>query len=203
MRLAISVHWNKLGEIDDSSRNSAAQLALLPRQGGTLTRYEYDDDDQRVMTLDDLLGPVPENPAGDAGQSDHDFFHTMSRVMTDKNPSKSQRVRDFLTAQPNARNRDCVEALAEYGVTAADVSNAKAQLKRQGASSSKRGRPASANSTTPATTASPKASVETGNGTGGSIGMSEIDAALSFVRQIGSIDRAKQLLVIIQQIQQL
>jgi hypothetical protein len=33
--------------------------------------------------------------------------------------------------------------------------------------------------------------------------MSEIDAALSFVRQIGSIDRAKQLLVIIQQIQQL
>lgn len=165
-----------------------------------MTRYEYDDDDQRVMTLDDLLGPVPESVPSHAGQSDFDFFQTMNDMMTDKNPSKSQRVRDFLTAQPNARNRDCVEALAEYGVTAADVSNAKAQLKRQGSRSGKRGRPAASSASSAATA---KVAAETSNASGGSIGMSEIDAALSFVRQIGSIDRAKQLLVIIQQIQQL
>lgn len=150
------------------------------------------------MTLDDLLGPVPESSQSlnDYATYEH-ISNTMSSTVSDKNPSKSQRVRDYLDDQPDARNRDVVEALSEYGVTAADVSNAKAQLKRKGASS-KRGRPAA----TPAPATPPKTSPAT-QSPSGSIAMNEIDAALNFVREIGSLDRAKQLLVIIQQIQQL
>ncbi len=170
-----------------------------------MVRYDRDDDDddKRVMTLDDLLGPVPDPPENESLDSSYD----MSSAVSDKSPSKSQRVRSFLEEQPNARNRDVVEALSEYGVTAADVSNAKAQLKRKGDTPARRGRPpasasaASANAT-PAPSKAPTAAAAAA-ASGGSIGMNEIDAALSFVREIGSLDRAKQLLVIIQQIQQL
>lgn len=155
------------------------------------------------MTLDDLLGPVPEseqNLQDDYYSNVDDFSNAMSSVVADKNPSKSQRVRSFLEEQPEARNRDVVEALAEYGVTAADVSNAKAQLKRKSDSPAKRGRPSAASAALPeaAKTDAPGAQAA-----GGSIAMNELEAALTFVRQTGSIDRAKQLLVIIQQIQQL
>jgi hypothetical protein len=186
--------------------NGSAIPASL-QSGGTLARYDHDDENERVMTLDDLLGPIPEGSQTEvqddyyATQNDHDFFNATSSAVSDKNPSKSQRVRDYLEAQPEARNRDVVEALSEYGVTAADVSNAKAQLKRKGDTPSKRGRPSASAASTPAP--SSKSGADTMQAAGGSIAMNEIDAALTFVREIGSLDRAKQLLVIIQQIQQL
>jgi hypothetical protein len=172
-----------------------------------LARYDHDDDDgERTMTLDDLFGPVPEGSQGGAQDdyytTNNDFLNATSNAVSDKNPSKSQRVRDFLEAEPEARNRDVVEALAAYGVTAADVSNAKAQLKRKGDVPAKRGRPA-ASAAPAASPAIAKGTVSWVQAAGGSIAMNEIDAALTFVREIGSLDRAKQLLVIIQQIQQL
>lgn len=152
------------------------------------------------MTLDDLLGPVPESSHSRSDDAAYEHIsNTMSSTVYDKNPSKSQRVRDYLDEQPDARNRDVVEALSDYGVTAADVSNAKAQLKRKGATS-KRGRPAAAAQAAPSSPPKPSAANQSPSG---SIAMNEIDAALNFVREIGSLDRAKQLLVIIQQIQQL
>lgn len=182
-------------------------LGLLSKNSGeTLVRYDHDDDGERVLTLDDLLGPVPEG-SEHAAQDDYyanrndDYLNATSSAVSDKNPSKSQRVRYFLEAQPEARNRDVVEALSEYGVTAADVSNAKAQLKRKGDSPSKRGRPSAASA--PMAVPAAKSSITATQSSGGSIAMNEIEAALTFVREIGSLDRAKQLLVIIQQIQQL
>lgn len=158
------------------------------------------------MTLDDLLGPVPEseqNVQSDYYSTVDDFSKVMSSVVADKNPSKSQRVRNFLEEKPEARNRDVVDALAEYGVTAADVSNAKAQLKRKGDTPAKRGRPSAAAAAAATSTDRGKAEPNAAQSAGGSIAMNELEAALTFVREIGSIDRAKQLLVIIQQIQQL
>lgn len=169
-----------------------------------MARYDDDDDDQRLMTLDDLLGPVPEDEASNSATETvahpNDFSLATSSAVSDKNPSKSQRIRNFLEARPEARNRDVVEALAEYGVTAADVSNAKAQLKRKGDTPVKRGRPAAASA---APAASAAKSETSSAGVGGSIAMHEIEAALTFVREIGSLDRARQLLLILQQIQQL
>ncbi len=133
-----------------------------------------------------------------------DLSEMMSNSVSDKNPSKSQRVRNYLDENPEARNRDVVDALSEYGVTAADVSNAKAQLKRKGETPAKRGKAAAA-APAAATSSSTKAAAGSlaQTATGGSIAMGELEAAITFVRQIGSIDRAKQLLVIIQQVQQL
>ena len=171
-----------------------------------MARYDDDDDGQRLMTLDDLLGPVPETDASASSADDlahsNDFSLATSSAVSEKNLSKSQRIRNFLEARPEARNRDVVEALAEYGVTAADVSNAKAQLKRKGDTPAKRGRPA-ASSAAVAPAASAVKSAAGSSSAGGSIAMHEIEAALTFVREIGSLDRAKQLLVILQQIQQL
>lgn len=168
--------------------------------------YDDDDDDVRVMTLNDLLGPVPENieQSLPTHYYANETSNTTSPQVSDKNLSKSQRVRLYMDENPDARNRDVVTALAEYGVTAADVSNAKAHLKRKGDVPAKRGRPA-ASAVVTATTSAPKpaAADTSAPAATGTIAMNELDAAVNFVRQIGSLERAKQLLVIIQQIQTL
>ncbi len=115
-----------------------------------------------------------------------------------ESPSKSKRVRDYLTEHPQARNKDVVEALVEFGVTPADVSNAKTHLKKR--ASKRRNRSVVVGVTEDASTgpvSSDEAVVVA------QIALTEIDAALHFVRQVGSMDRARQLLGIIQQIQQL
>lgn len=113
-----------------------------------------------------------------------------------ESPSKSKRVRDYLTEHPQARNKDVVEALVEFGVTPADVSNAKTHLKKR--ASKRRNRSVVVGVTEDATPVDSNEAVVVAQ-----ISLTEIDAALSFVRQVGSIDRARQLLGIIQQIQQL
>lgn len=114
--------------------------------------------------------------------------------MTRENQSKSQRIQDYLSAHPQARNRDCVEALKEFGVTAADVSNAKAQLKKKFTRRRSRG------------VAVVAASIAGENGQSSedaSISLTEIDAAIEYVQSVGGIQRAQQLLVILQQIRDL
>ncbi len=117
-----------------------------------------------------------------------------------ESPSKSKRVRDYLTEHPQARNKDVVEALAEFGVTPADVSNAKTHLKKR--ASKRRNR-----SVVVAVSADPDAIVadpdQPNDAQAQQISLTEIDATLTFVRQVGSIDRARKLLLIIQQIQEL
>lgn len=115
-----------------------------------------------------------------------------------ESPSKSKRVRDYLTEHPQARNKDVVEALVEFGVTPADVSNAKTHLKKR--ASKRRNRSVVVGVTEDAATGavnSDEAVVVA------QISLTEIDAALNFIRQVGSMERARQLLGIIQQIQQL
>ncbi|MEM7558028.1 MAG: hypothetical protein AAF394_02795 [Planctomycetota bacterium] len=112
--------------------------------------------------------------------------------MSREQPSKSQRVQDYLRANPQARNRDVVEALKEFGVTAADVSNAKTQLKRK--YTRRRSRAA-------VVVAASVGSSEPGATENSSISISEIEAAIDYVQSVGGIARAQQLLAIIQQIQ--
>ncbi len=114
-----------------------------------------------------------------------------------ESPSKSKRVRDYLTEHPQARNKDVVEALVEFGVTPADVSNAKTQLKKR---ASKRRNRSVVVGVVEDVAAGPTSSEPP---VVAQISLTEIDAALSFVRQVGSMERARQLLAIIQQIHQL
>jgi hypothetical protein len=117
-----------------------------------------------------------------------------------ESPSKSKRVRDYLTEHPQARNKDVVEALAEFGVTPADVSNAKTHLKKR---ASKRRNRSVVVAVSAEANANPTGDDEASNAATQQISLTEIDAALTFVRQVGSVDRARHLLVIIQQIQEL
>ncbi len=108
--------------------------------------------------------------------------------------SKSKRIQEYLRAHPDARNRDVVTALSEFGVTSADVSNAKAMLKRK--TIRRRSR------------AAVVAAVVTPDGTAVQaeetrISLSEIEATIDFVQAVGGLARAQQLLSIVQQIQQM
>lgn len=109
-------------------------------------------------------------------------------------PSKSKRVQEYLRANPQSRNRDVVEALKEFGVTAADVSNAKAQLKKK--YTRRRSRAAAV---VAASVSGGDAVAEENN----SISITEIEAAIDYVQSVGGITRAQQLLAIIQQIQEI
>lgn len=115
--------------------------------------------------------------------------------MNREQPSKSKRVQEYLRANPQARNRDVVIALEEHGVTAADVSNAKAQLKKK--YTRRRSRAAAV---VAATVSTGEALSDEANA---SISMVEIEAAIDYVQAVGGISRAQQLLAIIQQIQQM
>ncbi|MFN3189882.1 MAG: hypothetical protein ACE361_05110 [Aureliella sp.] len=115
--------------------------------------------------------------------------------MSRETPSKSKRVQEYLRANPQARNRDVVEALKEFGVTAADVSNAKAQLKKK--YTRRRSRAAAVVAAT--VTGGDLSDSENGV----SIPLTEIEAAIDYVQSVGGITRARQLLELIQQIQEI
>jgi hypothetical protein len=114
--------------------------------------------------------------------------------MSKEQLSKSKRIQEYLRSHPEARNRDVVSALLEYGVTAADVSNAKAQLKRK--SIRRRSRAAVVTATT-----TPDGVVVAADET--KISLAEIEATIDFVQAVGGLARAQQLLAIVQQIQQM
>lgn len=113
--------------------------------------------------------------------------------MSREQPSKSMRVQEFLRSNPEARNRDVVEALAEFGVTAADVSNAKAQMKKKG--SRQRSRASVSAAVAAAAGAQPNSDANT------SISIVELEATIEFVQSVGGLARAMKLLTVVQQIQ--
>jgi hypothetical protein len=113
--------------------------------------------------------------------------------MSKEQLSKSKRIQEYLRAHPEARNRDVVSALSEFGVTAADVSNAKAQLKRK--TIRRRSRAAVVAATTP------DGALVTPEET--RISLAEIEATIDYVQAVGGLARAQQLLSIVQQIQQM
>ncbi len=115
--------------------------------------------------------------------------------MSREQPSKSMRVQEYLRANPRTRNRDVVEALVDYGVTAADVSNAKAQLKRK---DSRRRSRASVTAVVAASAGEPQPA--TADST---ISLGELEAAMEYVQSVGGLPRAMQLLAVLQQIQAL
>ena len=137
--------------------------------------------------------------------------------------SKSRRIREYLEAHPDARNRDVVTALEPFGVKAADVANVKAQQKqRSGAEPAaaadgqpdakaapvaKRGRPKGARkarsaSATPAPAAKRTSSAARATSPA-EIGLSEVDAAIQFIEQAGGIERARQIIDLVDRIRQM
>ncbi len=163
-------------------------------------------DVERVVTLDELMDRVPEHLVRDAESriEELDESPTENLRSMNKEPSKAQRIRSYLEENPEARNRDVVKALAEYEIKAADVANVKSQMKRAEAKSeSPRRRTAAApapSAPVATSTSNSKATpIVTGDG-GPSLNLRDLEAAVSFVKTVGSIQAAQHLLIIVEQI---
>ena len=97
-------------------------------------------DIERVVTLDDLVESVPEDLVRQAEQrkiaSENKIveanFSVKDPLNMSKDLSKAQRIRLYMENNPGSRNKDIVEALKGFSVTAADVANVKSIAKRQG-----------------------------------------------------------------------
>jgi hypothetical protein len=159
-------------------------------------------DIERVVTLDDLVESVPEALIREAEQNRlaseeniHDSlpYRTKESHLVTKDQSKAQRIREYMEENPEARNKDIVEALRQYKVTAADVANVKSLTKR---SAGKRGakKPVEAKSTAPRSESTPL--VPSGAG----VSLTELEAGVAFVKSVGSLTRAKHVLIILETI---
>lgn len=115
--------------------------------------------------------------------------------MTRERPSKSKRIQDYIRDNPGVRNRDVMSALSEYGVTSADVSNAKAQMKKK---LGRRRSRATVTAVDAAVVGEPLV-----NDPRNSISLVELEAAVEYVQSVGGVVRAQQLLALVQQIQAL
>lgn len=117
--------------------------------------------------------------------------------MSRERPSKSKRIQDYIRNNPGVRNCDVMSALSEYGVTSADVSNAKTQMKKK-LLGRRRTRTSSA-----AVDESVIGSEVTVDDSRNSITLAELEAAVEYVQLVGGVLRAQQLLALLQQIQSL
>lgn len=113
--------------------------------------------------------------------------------------SKSSRVREFLEEFPESRNKDIADALAEYGVRAADVANVKAQLKK------KADKKARNKATHAAANAAPAAAIKLAAvpDIDATIELSLLETGVEFVRKAGGINEALHVLGVIRRIRSL
>jgi hypothetical protein len=107
--------------------------------------------------------------------------------------SKSERIRQYLDRNPEARNKDVVDALKEFKVTPADVSNAKAQLKKKGAKQKSSGK-VEAKTTVPK---KPEVVLDA------TINLDILDAGIEFINKAGGINEAQYALNVIKRIKSL
>lgn len=153
-------------------------------------------DIERVVTLDELMDRVPEELVRDAEsrriEEESETFRESNENYMSKEPSKAKRIRDYLDKHPGARNKDAVESLGAYGVTAADVANVKSHQKRTEGTSRKSASSTKTKSETSSSTAL------TSNGP--TLNWKELEAGVAFVKAAGSVQRAQHLLIIIDQI---
>jgi len=151
-------------------------------------------DIERVVTLDELMDRVPEQLVRDAESrrvEEEESFRESSESKMSKEPSKAKRIREYLDKHPGSRNKDAVESLGQYGVTAADVANVKSHQKRNEGTAKK-----ATVSSKPKTAASSS----TGLTSAGPTFLTGLEAGVAFVKAAGSVQNARHLLIIIEQI---
>ena len=146
---------------------------------------------------------MPQQPADDSSsepESSNAPSAGRNAGSRDQNLSKSERIRRYLGRHPEARNRDVVDALDRYGVTAGDVSNVKRQLRNKAEESPAPARPAAAAASSPSP--SPVADESTPE-VDASIRLDVLDAGIEFVRKAGGYNEAQYVLSVIRRIQSL
>ncbi len=234
--------WQKLSIKLDHSVSMTRLLCLTPPNCNYLRMTNSDTDLWTRLEAANTATDIPAEPAPapSAQQSDSDATSklptTADSEMTtpsqslpsstvpseaDASVSKSQRIRNFLTEHPDARNKDVVDALSDYGVKAADVANVKTidrkkadspsasdtkapKIKATKAPKKQSGSgPRAAKSAKPPATredskplTSPAVSVKPA----AEVVLSDLEAGLAFIEQTGGIEKAQQVLELIARI---
>jgi hypothetical protein len=156
-------------------------------------------DVERVVTLDELMDRVPEHLVREAESkrelmSQQEFTRSSESSSMSKEPSKAQRIRAYMEAHPEARNKDIVAALDKYEVKAADVANVKAHMKRVSGDTTPRKR-----GPVPAIPSSAAANVIPAGGFP-NVNLKHLEAAVDFVKLVGSVQDAQHLLIIVDRV---
>ena len=113
-----------------------------------------------------------------------------------KQPTKSQRVRDYLAANPSDGNTDVVAALAKYGVKYGDVTSVKNQLKKQaGTPGIKSGKRATKAAATKVIQNGSTGAAKTNSAAGS--GLPAVQTGVRFVDEAGGVDQAMEILTLI------
>ncbi len=123
--------------------------------------------------------------------------------MARKKISKTKRIQDYLGSNPEARNREIAEALSAHGVTAADVSNAKSQLKKKQQLTESSEVPAASSKRTPRTRVSSAGKKTAKNASENTVSVEELELTAGYIQAVGGLERVQQLLQMVQQIQAL
>jgi len=107
-------------------------------------------------------------------------------------PNKSQEIREYYTAHPNAKPKEVVDAMKSKGlsVSAQFVSTVKSNSKKKKGPSKRRGRPAGS---TNKTSLAKRAPARTGKGDE-SVSVDSLLKLKKVVEDIGSIEEAKSAL---------
>lgn len=153
-------------------------------------------DVERVVTLDELMERVPEHLVREAESKSDLVEHLEQSPSSESNrmskePSKAQRIRAYMEANPEARNKDIVDALEKYDVKAADVANVKAHIKRTSGDKTPAKRGPSTAATAP--------TAATGSGFP-NVNLKHLEAAVDFVKLVGSVQDAQHLLIIVERV---
>ncbi|WP_233215305.1 hypothetical protein [Rhodopirellula bahusiensis] len=160
-------------------------------------------EDRQQQTFMDTTQPdlINEPPADDSAPISANGTEKSAKP-DEPTMSKSERIRRYIQAHPEARNTEIVAALEEHGIKYQDVGNVRSQEKRKAAKKAapaKRRRPAVATpevappASTPAVP--PMATAPD------AVSMETLQAGAEFVKQAGGIDQAQAILDLIRQIQ--
>lgn len=143
---------------------------------------------ERVVTLNDLVDSIPEEIVLQYQAGAEDIPSSENTDMaSSKNISKSQRIRDYLESHPNAKGKDILSALSQYGVKQSDIGNVKSKMKKDGVAPAK------------PTPAAPKPAAASAVSPFG-ISFKALESGTVFLKEAGSLTNAKELLTIIDQI---
>jgi hypothetical protein len=146
---------------------------------------------ERVVSLNDLVDSVPEEiyrQIQSGSDADEGAAESESHNMSDKEISKSQRVRDYLELHPKAKGKEILSALSQYGVKQSDIGNVKSKMKKSGTT------PRATATVARAPAAAPAASQAFG------ISVKALETGTAFLKEAGSLNNARELLTIIDQI---
>jgi hypothetical protein len=143
---------------------------------------------ERVHSLNDLMDSIPEEIVLQFQSGAEELSTTETDDMANKNISKSQRIRDYLDDHPAAKGREILAALSQYGVKQSDIGNVKSKMKRDGVT------------TKSASASTSKATPVSSGAAPFGISFKALEAGTAFLKEAGSLNNAKELLTIIDQI---